>query len=134
MQKSALCRSRRELSNEYLLAKFGFDTAENEPCKVSLAGGLEWQGRAEAAADDRPATGDGLSYDEWLTVLQQSPSPRLETLFTMFDLDNDGRMSAREFLATIEAAAAASEREHELARHVALPSAEVPFCLIAFKK
>ena len=27
-------RSRRELSNEYLLAKFGFDTAENEPCKV----------------------------------------------------------------------------------------------------
>ena len=30
---SALCRSRRELSNEYLLAKFGFDTAENETCK-----------------------------------------------------------------------------------------------------
>ena len=28
MQRSALCRSRRELSNEYLLAKFGFDTAE----------------------------------------------------------------------------------------------------------
>ena len=61
MQRSALCRSRRELSNEYLLAKFGyfsctripgsllfflfvekdwttllacFDTAESEPCKV----------------------------------------------------------------------------------------------------
>ena len=34
MQRSALCRSRRELSNAYLLAKFGFDTAENEPCKV----------------------------------------------------------------------------------------------------
>ena len=31
VQRSALCRSRRELSNEYLLAKFGFDTAENEP-------------------------------------------------------------------------------------------------------
>ena len=28
------CRSRQELSNEYLLAKFGFDTAENEPPKV----------------------------------------------------------------------------------------------------
>ena len=28
------CRSRQELSNEYLLAKFGFDTAENEPLKV----------------------------------------------------------------------------------------------------
>ena len=34
MQRSALCRSRRELSNEYLLAKSGVDTAENEPCKV----------------------------------------------------------------------------------------------------
>ena len=31
VQRCALCRSRRELSNEYLLAKFGFDTAENEP-------------------------------------------------------------------------------------------------------
>ena len=28
------CRSRRELSNEYFLAKIGFDTEENEPCKV----------------------------------------------------------------------------------------------------
>ena len=37
VQRSALCRSRRELSNAYLLAKFGFDTAENEPCKVGLA-------------------------------------------------------------------------------------------------
>ena len=34
MQRSALCRSRRELSNEYLLAKFGFDAAENELAKV----------------------------------------------------------------------------------------------------
>ena len=25
------CRSRQELSNEYFLAKFGFDTADNEP-------------------------------------------------------------------------------------------------------
>ena len=28
------CRSRQELSNEYLLAKFGFDAAENGPLKV----------------------------------------------------------------------------------------------------
>ena len=34
VQRSALCRSRRELSNEYLLADFGVDIAENEPCKV----------------------------------------------------------------------------------------------------
>ena len=30
----ASCRSRRELSNEYLVATIGFDTAENEPCGV----------------------------------------------------------------------------------------------------
>ena len=29
------CRTRKMLSNEYLLAKIGFDTAENEPSKVS---------------------------------------------------------------------------------------------------
>ena len=34
-KSSALCRSRRELSNAYFLAKFGFDTAENEPCEIS---------------------------------------------------------------------------------------------------
>ena len=39
VQRSALCRFWPELSNdpnsnEYLLAKIGFDTAENEPCKV----------------------------------------------------------------------------------------------------
>ena len=34
MQRSALCRSRRELSNENLLAKIGVDTAENEPLEV----------------------------------------------------------------------------------------------------
>ena len=33
MQRSALCRYRRELSNEYFIAKFGFDAAENEPSK-----------------------------------------------------------------------------------------------------
>ena len=42
VQRSALCRSRRELSNAYLLAKFGFDTAENEPPKV-------WGGRVLSA-------------------------------------------------------------------------------------
>ena len=30
------CRSRQELSNEYFIAKFGVDTAENEPLKVHL--------------------------------------------------------------------------------------------------
>ena len=34
VQRSALSRSRRELSNAYFLAKCGFATAENEPSKV----------------------------------------------------------------------------------------------------
>ena len=34
VQRSAFCRSRRELSNAYLLATFPFDTAEKEPWKV----------------------------------------------------------------------------------------------------
>ena len=34
MQRRVLCRSRRDVSNEYLVAKIGFDTEENEPCKV----------------------------------------------------------------------------------------------------
>ena len=35
VQRSALCRSRRELSNADFLAIFGFDTTENEPCQIS---------------------------------------------------------------------------------------------------
>ena len=54
MQRSALCRSRRELSNAYLLAKVGFDTAENEPCKVCPI--ERCLGRAT-----RPAPPDGYS-------------------------------------------------------------------------
>ena len=57
VQRSALCSSRRELSNAYLLAKFGFDTAENEPSKVcpDLHNAL-----ARVLAVDRPAGVLGL--------------------------------------------------------------------------
>ena len=34
MQRSALCRSQRELSNEHLLDEIGVDTAENELLQV----------------------------------------------------------------------------------------------------
>ena len=37
-----MCRSRRKLSNEYLLAKFGFDTAQNEPDLVFLIFLFSW--------------------------------------------------------------------------------------------
>ena len=42
MQRRVLCRSRRELSNAYLLAKFGFDTAENDASKVVLEEAAIW--------------------------------------------------------------------------------------------
>ena len=34
VQRCVLCRSRRELSNEFILAQTGVDTAENEPFEV----------------------------------------------------------------------------------------------------
>ena len=87
MQSSALCRSRRELSNAYLLAKFGFDTAENEPCKVcpipqrvqqvsasSLRGvGAGAGGREPRVAEERrerPAGGEERHAD--LSLLSRS--------------------------------------------------------------
>ena len=46
-----MCRSPRELSNDYLPTKLDFDTAENETCKVcplsaSLAIPQVWDGEA----------------------------------------------------------------------------------------
>ena len=38
-----MCRSRRELSNAYLLAKFGFDTAENEPYYFEISSSREFE-------------------------------------------------------------------------------------------
>ena len=68
VQRRALCRSRRELSNAYFVAKFGLDTAENEPCQVcptepfpaGIAGPAprrEPRARAPASARGAPETG-----------------------------------------------------------------------------
>ena len=61
---SALCRSRRELSNKYLLAKFGFDTAENELCKVCPLSAYRsprygFPNQQERLLDRRGASGGG---------------------------------------------------------------------------
>ena len=55
VQRSALCRSRRELSNAYFVAKFGFDTAENEPFKFARSP------RTDPPGDDA-ATVSGGTY------------------------------------------------------------------------
>ena len=70
MQSSALCRSRRELSNAHFLAKIGFDTAENEPSKVcALSENIQkctdtsssWPGHREK--NTRPARLPGRDRD-----------------------------------------------------------------------
>ena len=38
VQRSPLCRSRRAPSHAYFVAKFGFDTADNEPSEVPHPG------------------------------------------------------------------------------------------------
>ena len=55
VQRCAFCRSRRELSNAYLVAKFGFDTAENEPSKVCRIAPSDRDPRAPGADADPAA-------------------------------------------------------------------------------
>ena len=43
MDSKTVQRSRRELSNEYLLAKFGFDTAENKPYYFEISSSREFE-------------------------------------------------------------------------------------------
>ena len=52
-----MCRSRRELSNTYFLAKFGFDTAENEPSDVCQGKLSDLGSEGEPAADLRGRAG-----------------------------------------------------------------------------
>ena len=69
MQRSALCRSRRELSNEYLLAKFGFDAEENEPCQVCpLSADRSHRSLKETEKLFDPGR-DGVSFDDFRQAL-----------------------------------------------------------------
>ena len=54
VQRSALCRSRRELPHEYLVAKVGFDTAENEPSRLVRCLAGRSPRHREERRDDRP--------------------------------------------------------------------------------
>ena len=47
-----MCRSRRKLSNAYFLAKFRFDTAENEPCKAHHGGAGRPRARPPEVEDE----------------------------------------------------------------------------------
>ena len=59
-----MCRSRRELSNAYFLAKFRFDTAENEPSKVCPIEPSAGPPSAAAGAGPRAAEGRAAAARE----------------------------------------------------------------------
>ena len=68
------CKSRHELSNESLLAKFGFDTAENEPPKVCQKIVLK---QSEVRIEVRKKVGvDG--FGPVVLVAQDEAHPRLD--------------------------------------------------------
>ena len=85
MVQRKICKSRQELSNEYLLAKVGFDTAENEPSKV---GPIEHWGLQ-------------LLPEELRAVLERSELPRellrvgVEAFVERFDIEPSSDFSAK---------------------------------------
>ena len=58
-----MCRSRRELSNAYLLAKFVLDTAENEPCQVCPIPRNRTNARSRPYAPTGSLIGVSIAYD-----------------------------------------------------------------------
>ena len=82
--KSALCRSRRELSNAYFLAKIGFETTENEPCKVcQTLDSCVLECKMEAAALLLVATA------------APAPAPAIAALVERFDIETFSDFSAK---------------------------------------
>ena len=76
MQRSALCRSRRELLNAYFLAKFRFDAAENEPPKVCpIEPGLQ-----RSIESTRPSPGGEKASALVLVLRQQALAAPAEAL------------------------------------------------------
>ena len=68
---SALCRSRRELSNAYLLAKIGVDTAENEPLEVWGENSIQY---SFASLDEVLDVGSGLGIDSFIAATAVGPT------------------------------------------------------------
>ena len=55
-----MCRSRRELSNAYLLAKIGVDTAENEPLEVWGENSIQYSLHSLVVVPDGAAAVDAI--------------------------------------------------------------------------
>ena len=137
MQRSALCGSRRELSNEYLLAKIGVDTAENEPLEVwgeiSIQYSLHSSGRQISrgsrilffAAGDiiekfgvRGATLEGVRgtrWQQWTAKSSRRSSPRGRRPPAPELVGREDCRAARDQGAPIPGARASQEEEEEAA-------------------
>ena len=106
MQRGALCRSRRvhcvdlgesfPTSIYYLLAKFGFDTAENEPCEVCpIPRGAACSGQGRRGVLARPPWRAGCRGGRrrcgpsppgtWGTQILTSPNLKDDMLISSFN-------------------------------------------------
>ena len=84
VQRSALCRSRRELSNEYLLAKIGFDTAEiTRPSKLG--------GKFNSILTSLLSVDDALGVDDVPEALRHLPPADAEQVVRV-DVRGDGQL------------------------------------------
>ena len=77
MQRSALCRSRRELSNAYLLANIGVDTAENEPLEVWGENSIQYSLHSLGKSRQFGGNSVELTADVSLALLQVPVGKRL---------------------------------------------------------
>ena len=77
VQRSTLCRSRRELSNEYLLDEIGVDTAENEPLEVSQCCVPQSPDLAPVPLDASAAAGETLPEGRMLAWSQYHSNVRI---------------------------------------------------------
>ena len=91
MQRSALCRSRRELSNDpnsnaYFLAKFGLDTAENQPASQPRTSLVNF---ARSLCTDRPGL-NGMPGMQATVGVDVDGDGRADFLMTGIDRNGDG--------------------------------------------
>ena len=73
-----MCRSRRELSNAYLLAKIGVDTAENEPLEVWGENSIQYSlhSLGPSAQPSEPARRAGTARGQKAPWPPEEPEPR----------------------------------------------------------
>ena len=89
-----MCRSRRELSNAYLLAKIGVDTAENESLEVWGENSIQYSLHSLEVTE----LADFLQGDhELLAAQRMADGTSLEEVMGALDIDKDGRVTWEEF-------------------------------------